>query len=174
MNISTVLKHLKNTMAIYTETYQPILYVCLLIHKKLYYYLYRAFGGQNKIVYSTWFVTRKAILLLLPGLCDMEGNDIIIARTIICDLDNVRRWSLYACAHSVRAVCKQTKWQPAVTHDRKRVRWHTKPYINNDKNSIWFFVDWGNIVSISGNIFLYPPRGHPISCNYSSNDNVSS
>ena len=37
-----------------------------------YYYPYRAFGGQNKIVYSTRFVTRTAILLsllllLLPG-----------------------------------------------------------------------------------------------------------
>ena len=34
----------------------------------LYYYPYRAFGGQNKIVYSTHFVTRRAIILLLPGL----------------------------------------------------------------------------------------------------------
>ena len=41
-----------------------------------YYYPYRAFGGQNKIVYSTRFVTRRAnniiiaraIILLLPGL----------------------------------------------------------------------------------------------------------
>ena len=44
------------------------------------YYPYRAFGGQNKIVYSTRFVTRRAIILLLPGLCDKEGNNIIIAR----------------------------------------------------------------------------------------------
>ena len=32
----------------------------------IYYYPYRAFGGQNKIVYSTRFVTRRAILIL-PG-----------------------------------------------------------------------------------------------------------
>ena len=32
-----------------------------------YYYPYRAFGGQNKIVYSTRFVTRRAILLILSG-----------------------------------------------------------------------------------------------------------
>ena len=30
------------------------------------YYPYRAFGGQNKIVYSTRFLTRRAIILLLP------------------------------------------------------------------------------------------------------------
>ena len=28
---------------------------------------YRAFGGQNRIVYSTRFVTRRAMILLLPG-----------------------------------------------------------------------------------------------------------
>ena len=43
-------------------------------------YPYRAIGGQNKIVYSTRFVTRRAIISLLPGLCDKEGNNIIIAR----------------------------------------------------------------------------------------------
>ena len=32
------------------------------------YYPYRAFGGQNKIVYSTRFVKRRAILLRLSGL----------------------------------------------------------------------------------------------------------
>ena len=31
--------------------------------KKDNYYPYRAFGGQNKIVYSTGFVTRRAIIL---------------------------------------------------------------------------------------------------------------
>ena len=36
-------------------------------NNKYYYYPYRAFGGQNKIVYSTCFVTRRAILLILPG-----------------------------------------------------------------------------------------------------------
>ena len=30
--------------------------------KILYYYPYRAFGGQNKTVYSTRFVTRRAII----------------------------------------------------------------------------------------------------------------
>ena len=44
----------------------------------IYYYPYRAFGGQNIIVYSTRFVTRRAILLLLPGLCDKEGYTITI------------------------------------------------------------------------------------------------
>ena len=33
----------------------------------IYHYPYRAFGGQNKIVYSTRFVTRREIILLLPG-----------------------------------------------------------------------------------------------------------
>ena len=61
----------------------------------------------------------------IPSACDKDGNNIIITRAIICDL-NI--W-LYACAHSV---CKQAKWQPAFTHDRKIVRWHTKPYMNND------------------------------------------
>ena len=50
-----------------------------------------AFGGQNEIVYSTCFVTRRAMIFLLPGLCDKEGNDIIIARVIICDLNSARR-----------------------------------------------------------------------------------
>ena len=31
------------------------------------YYPYGAFGGQNKIVYSTCFVTKRAIILLLPA-----------------------------------------------------------------------------------------------------------
>ena len=36
-------------------------------HLILYnYYPYKAFGGQNKIVYSTRLVTRRAIILL-PG-----------------------------------------------------------------------------------------------------------
>ena len=51
----------------------------------LYYYSYKAFGGQNKIVYST------AIILYLP--------------------DTLRK-----------CCCKQTKWQPAVTHDHKIAR----------------------------------------------------
>ena len=32
---------------------------------KIHYYSYRAFSGQNKIVYSTRFVTRTAIMLLM-------------------------------------------------------------------------------------------------------------
>ena len=52
------------------------------------YYPYRAFGGQNKTVCSTRFVTRRAIISLLPGLCDKEGNNISIARAIICDLNS--------------------------------------------------------------------------------------
>ena len=41
----------------------------------VYYYPYRAFGGQNKIVYSTRFVTRKAIFLnIAQTLCDKSFN----------------------------------------------------------------------------------------------------
>ena len=40
------------------------------------YYPYRAFGGQNKIVYSTRFVTRRAIFFLniAQTLCDQSFN----------------------------------------------------------------------------------------------------
>ena len=41
---------------------------------------YKAFGDQTKIEYSTCVVTRRAIISLLPGLSDKEGNNIIIAR----------------------------------------------------------------------------------------------
>ena len=40
-------------------------------------------------------------------------------------------------------------------------------YIALDANNIARVEDSGNIVSISGNIFLYPPQGHPILYNYS-------
>ena len=40
-------------------------------------------------------------------------------------------------------------------------------YIALKANNITFVFDSGNIVNISGNIFLYPPQGHPISYNYS-------
>ena len=118
-----------------------ILYILVKHSNKYNYHPNRAFGGPNKIVYSTRFETRRAIILLLPGLCDKEGNanNIIIAWVIICDLNSARRWSHYACVHSVRVVCKQTKWQPAVTHNRKIVRWHTKPYMNNNDNIGWLF-----------------------------------
>ena len=39
-------------------------------------------------------------------------------------------------------------------------------YIDQNANNIAQVKDSGNIVSISGNIFLYPPRGHPILYNY--------
>ena len=39
-------------------------------------------------------------------------------------------------------------------------------YIALDANNITLVFDSGNIVNISGNIFLYPPQGHPILCNY--------
>ena len=39
-------------------------------------------------------------------------------------------------------------------------------YIALDANNITLVFDSGNIVNISGNIFLYPPQGHPISYNY--------
>ena len=35
-------------------------------------------------------------------------------------------------------------------------------YIALDANNITLVFDLGNIVNISGNIFLYPPQGHPI------------
>ena len=35
-------------------------------------------------------------------------------------------------------------------------------YIALNANNIALVFDSGNIVSISGNIFLYPPPGHPI------------
>ena len=39
-------------------------------------------------------------------------------------------------------------------------------YIALDANNITLVFDSGKIVNISGNIFLYPPRGHPILYNY--------
>ena len=39
-------------------------------------------------------------------------------------------------------------------------------YIALDANNITLVVDSGNIVNISGNIFLYPPQGHPILYDY--------
>ena len=39
-------------------------------------------------------------------------------------------------------------------------------YIALDVNNIALVFDSGNIVSISGNIFLYPPQGHPILYKY--------
>ena len=40
-------------------------------------------------------------------------------------------------------------------------------YIALDANNITLVFDSGNIVSISCNIFLYPPQGHPILYNHS-------
>ena len=39
-------------------------------------------------------------------------------------------------------------------------------YIALDAINITLVFDSGNIVKISGNIFLYPPQGHPILYNY--------
>ena len=41
-------------------------------------------------------------------------------------------------------------------------------YIAFDANNITLVFDSGNIVNISGYIFLYPPQGHPILYNYCS------
>ena len=41
-------------------------------------------------------------------------------------------------------------------------------YIALDANNITLVFDSGNIVNISGNIFLYPPQGHPILYKYPS------
>ena len=43
-------------------------------------------------------------------------------------------------------------------------------YIALDANNITLVFDSGNIVNISGNIFLYPPQGHPILYNCDSNN----
>ena len=40
-------------------------------------------------------------------------------------------------------------------------------YIALDANNITLVFDSGNIINISGNIFLYSPQGHPILYNYS-------
>ena len=42
-------------------------------------------------------------------------------------------------------------------------------YIVLDANNIALVFNSGNIVSISGNIFLYPPQGHPILYKYIDN-----
>ena len=39
-------------------------------------------------------------------------------------------------------------------------------YIALDANNITLVFDSGNIVYISGDIFLYPPQGHPILYKY--------
>ena len=39
-------------------------------------------------------------------------------------------------------------------------------YIALDAYNITLVFDSGNIVNIAGNIFLYPPQGHPILHNY--------
>ena len=52
-------------------------------------------------------------------------------------------------------------------------------YIALDANNITLVFDSGNIVNISGNIFLYPPQGHPILYKYQTfveariNDNIT-
>ena len=43
-------------------------------------------------------------------------------------------------------------------------------YIALDANNITLIFDSGNIVNISGNIFLYPPQGHPILYKCSTHD----
>ena len=40
--------------------------------------------------------------------------------------------------------------------------WGIQEYIALNANNITLVFDSGNIVNISGNIFLYPPQGHPI------------
>ena len=44
-------------------------------------------------------------------------------------------------------------------------------YIALDANDITLIFDSGNIVNISGNIFLYPPQGQPILYNYPKHQN---
>ena len=45
-------------------------------------------------------------------------------------------------------------------------------HIALDANNITLVFDSGNIVNISGNIFLYPPQGNPLLYNYSFQNNV--
>ena len=45
-------------------------------------------------------------------------------------------------------------------------------YIALDANNITLVFDSGNIVNISGNIFLYPPQGHPILYKYYTTTNT--
>ena len=97
-----------------------------------YYYPYRAFGGQNKIVYSTRFVTRRAILSILPGqyynniawaLCDQSFNIDLGLRYVVRIHSSENHampcppWLLLLRPTSFRFRA-MTKWQPAVTHDR--------------------------------------------------------
>ena len=44
--------------------------------------------------------------------------------------------------------------------------WGIQEYIALDANKITLVFNLGNIVSISGNIFLYPPQNHPILYNH--------
>ena len=48
-----------------------------------------------------------------------------------------------------------------------------KEYFALNANNITLVFDSGNIVSISGNIFLYPPQGNPILYNYCPGNNKS-
>ena len=47
-------------------------------------------------------------------------------------------------------------------------------YIALDANNITLVFDSGNIGNISGNIFLYPPQGHPILYKYFKNSSLLS
>ena len=49
--------------------------------------------------------------------------------------------------------------------------WGIQEYIALDANNITLVFDSGNIVNISGNIFLYPPQGHPILYKYPKQQN---
>ena len=44
--------------------------------------------------------------------------------------------------------------------------WGIQEYIALDANNITLVFDSGNIVNISGNIFLYPSQSHPILYKY--------
>ena len=44
--------------------------------------------------------------------------------------------------------------------------WGIQEYIALDANNIARVFDSDNVVSVSGNIFLYPPQGHPILYNH--------
>ena len=50
-----------------------------------------------------------------------------------------------------RPVCKHTIWQPAVTHDRKIVRWHTKPYMNSNNNIGCLFFGGYKYIALDAN-----------------------
>ena len=64
------------------------------IYNIQYYYTYRAFGGQNKILYSTHFVRRAIFFNIARTLCDQSFN--FDLRLRLCRKNSKFRESRYA------------------------------------------------------------------------------